>query len=753
MISLSLVLTLTLAVDDPRVDLVRLQLENRPAEARSLAAELLQERPDWAKTNGVDYLYAHLLDSEGQVQQAGDAFARVLSGSSPLEPFSRYRLALLQERLQHPEVAAGLVATLLEKGVPGSLVTRCVALLRRTLAQGGDCRLLTNLDPARFPTPDRRQLALAKALCDSKGADPEAGRRQLIDLLEEEIEDETAREAVEALDKGVQKSSTPASQLLVGLTFHQHREFPRAIRYIEGALRRMEQQGRRLPWSREMEARYAVARSHFWQQQYTEATKKFTALAEETQIPRERAKMLYQAGRSHELQGEWQEAANHFREAFNADATGGWAPAALISALRLEWRTGNEEAALGLFRLLQRKQQWRRNAAQAALFLASSDLVQGRGDRARAWLDFADGADRRRLWFEIYYWRGRLHEVEGAAGEALESYLRMLRRDRHHPLSQLAHGRLGRPSLAPLTRRTGLRLARSREIGDLHGAWLLLGDQDPTGIRSRLTLQQLFAADRQVAPFLSLDPTPVEGWPLWRTSLREPEEILLSVGVWREGASRMRRHFPVSDESLAVASSRILAGAEEHTHSLRIAQILQQRVPTGLPFDLLPDHFRRLLYPDAYGSLIRRQSTRFGVEPALLSAIIRQESHFNPNALSAASARGLSQFVMPTAESLAQDLGLGRLQPADLYKPPVSITLGAAYLDQLGELFGDLRPAVVAAYNAGEAQARLWQRHCFSQEPEEYISKVGFRQTSDYVEKVLRNYSHYQNIYGAELAP
>jgi soluble lytic murein transglycosylase len=77
----------------------------------------------------------------------------------------------------------------------------------------------------------------------------------------------------------------------------------------------------------------------------------------------------------------------------------------------------------------------------------------------------------------------------------------------------------------------------------------------------------------------------------------------------------------------------------------------------------------------------------------------------------------------------------------------VAIALGASYLGNLAARFQGREEVMVAAYNAGEEQAALWLRYCFSQEPEEYLSKVGFRETRAYAQRVLASRAHYAALY------
>jgi soluble lytic murein transglycosylase len=96
---------------------------------------------------------------------------------------------------------------------------------------------------------------------------------------------------------------------------------------------------------------------------------------------------------------------------------------------------------------------------------------------------------------------------------------------------------------------------------------------------------------------------------------------------------------------------------------------------------------------------------------------------------------------------LAQKIGMGQVGPLELQEPPTAIELGAVYLAELQTRTGGQIPAMVASYNAGEAQADLWQLHCFTEDPAEYLTKVGFTETRNYVDRVLRGHATYRELY------
>ena len=739
---LALALLLAAGEADPRLPLVELQLEQRHAAALTRLATLIDEDRPRADRLGLHYLHGHLLEALGRQSEAEEAFAATLAGTPGLSAYGRFRLAASQARAGHPEVAAGLLATLLGSNPPPPLVRDATRLLVRSLERGGDCRLLRRHTLWRLPRPEARQVELAAADCSRREGDEETALAGLDGLLVTDQVDEIARQAASRL----LELDPPAGGLLlkVGMVLHQHRDFTRSNLLIRQALDLLAHSS--LPDDELGEALYALARNSFWLGEYEQAAAGFGALAERPYPAERAARALYQQGRSLELQGLWSDASTSYRQAYVADPAGDWAAAALISAMRIEWRGGAEEPALDAYRLLRERRQWRGLTARAALYLAASDIVRGRSERAASWLATAEGHAGTPT-VETAYWRGRLAEAEGRAEQALALYLRAMRADLYHPLGQAAAARLT-GELGELARQRARRQAASESSRELYEAWLVLGDRAPDGQAARRKLLALLERDPRVVTLRQTRLVPPREWPLWQSRLRHPEEMLLALGLWQQGAPAVMRHFPVSDLSLAYTGSRLLSEGGRTARSLYVADLIARRAPAGMPQRLLPEGLRRLLYPFPYRQSITREADRRRTDPYLLAAIIREESRFDPEALSSASARGLTQFILPTARRLAATVELPAISADDLHRPELSIALGAAYLAELSELFDGRDHMVVAAYNAGEPQARLWRSYCFSFEPAEYFSKVGFPQTRGYLAKVLASRAQYAELYG-----
>lgn len=726
---------------DPRIEWVSLQRAGRLEEALASVERFLRSEPT-GETLGAHYLRGRLLFDLGRLEPGAAALAAGLGADPALEPFTRYRLAKTEVALGHPEVAAGLLATLLSKRPPTQLAERGAELLALTLKRGGDCRLLTAISSWKLSAASDRLLRLRRADC-VRVDDAAAADRELLDLLGEETSDGVALEAAETLALSLAEPDGEAA-LAIAMAFFGQRRFDKALEFFAFALA-ASAGAPAATQGGDYDTQYAVGRSYFWLGEHRRAAEAFGDLATVTKKRETRARAHYQRGRSFELVGDAAAASAAFQDSFDAESDGSWAAAALTSMLRLEWLAGEEGKALSLYAKLGGRRRWQGSQARAGLFLAASDLVRDRGDRARAWLDVAVGAQGAHL-PEVAYWQGRLAEVQGDSSRAVQRYRAALLDDPFDPWAREARARLASSTLAPWAERAAAGLSASGAERDLLAAWLLA----PTREDSTATLGLLRSRLATRAPeraFMELAALPTERWPLWHGTPRRAEDRLLSVGDWELGLPAVAAHFPLDEAPLAMTRARVLAEHGLTRASILAAELLSRQAPDALPAVLWPEDLSRLLYPMAYGAFLREEATDAALDPRFLAALIREESRFDAQATSAAAARGLTQFVLPTARRLGLILGLGTLDADALHRPEISIRLGAAYLAELGARFGDRKHRMLAAYNAGELQAELWGDYCFSDEPAEYLTKVGFRETRNYLRKVLRSYAWYRELY------
>ena len=125
---------------------------------------------------------------------------------------------------------------------------------------------------------------------------------------------------------------------------------------------------------------------------------------------------------------------------------------------------------------------------------------------------------------------------------------------------------------------------------------------------------------------------------------------------------------------------------------------------------------------------------------------MRQESLFDPAARSPANAWGLMQLLPETAGRVN---GGRPVDPGALVQPELNVRLGAAYFDALLNRFGGDLVKAIAAYNGGEAAVEKWEARFPGAEPDEFVEDITFRETRDYVKRVMANYRAYQQLYRA----
>ena len=154
---------------------------------------------------------------------------------------------------------------------------------------------------------------------------------------------------------------------------------------------------------------------------------------------------------------------------------------------------------------------------------------------------------------------------------------------------------------------------------------------------------------------------------------------------------------------------------------------------------VVPDDLRHysLRFPLHHEAEIRRQSQVNGLDPAWVAAQTRAESSFMPKARSHADARGLMQLLPGTGQLTAKRLGTPWLGGESLYDPETNLRLGTAYLRQMLDRFGGLPYLAIAAYNAGPAPVERWRLARAQLEPDFFIESIPYKETRDYVARVL----------------
>ena len=149
----------------------------------------------------------------------------------------------------------------------------------------------------------------------------------------------------------------------------------------------------------------------------------------------------------------------------------------------------------------------------------------------------------------------------------------------------------------------------------------------------------------------------------------------------------------------------------------------------------------RLRYPLRYGAIVRGHSRNYQLDPALLAAVIYQESKFRAHARSSSGAIGLMQLLPDTAKGIAIHTGGTKFRVSDLDDPEINVRYGAWYLRHLLDKYGDVDTAL-AAYNAGQENVDHWRADG---------AGIPFAETRHYVKRVEHLKTLYRKGYRQEL--
>jgi soluble lytic murein transglycosylase len=375
-----------------------------------------------------------------------------------------------------------------------------------------------------------------------------------------------------------------------------------------------------------------------------------------------------------------------------------WAEEALLSLANNYQKDARDEEALPHWRRLLAAYPDGRYVERAAWRVAWADY------RARRFTSAAETLERvARLRIETWatpgflYWAARSRAALGQADRARQLYEETVRRFKY-----AYHGLRARDALARLPRRT---------------------------------------APAAVASLAPLDPAPADDVPEpTRTRVRQ----LLLIGRLAEASTELRP-FESSPKARATVAWTLFRRGQLRPAIVAMKRAYPQWVSEA--GDRLPDEVWRILFPIQFKDALSAKAAAEGLDPALLAALILQESSFDPQALSRAGARGLMQVIPATGRKLARDMRVP-FRRASLHDPKTSLDFGTLYLRQMMERYDGRPERMLAAYNAGPHRVDAWTLLRPGQSAEEFVESIPFTETRAYVMLILAAREHYRRLYG-----
>jgi soluble lytic murein transglycosylase-like protein len=161
------------------------------------------------------------------------------------------------------------------------------------------------------------------------------------------------------------------------------------------------------------------------------------------------------------------------------------------------------------------------------------------------------------------------------------------------------------------------------------------------------------------------------------------------------------------------------------------------------------DALGRLQYPIAFGRELWPQCQQWNLDPYLVLAIMRQESIYNPDALSHTGAIGLMQFIKGTGAKVSAMLKEPFFSPQTLFNPSINLRYSAYYLRILNDRFGGNFAIAVASYNGGPHHMSRAHRATLGElKLDAFVEFIPRKEPRDYVKKVIGHYQRYVELYG-----
>lgn len=615
-----------------------------------------------------------------------------------------------------PDRAVALVVPAFDRGYPWPLREAASRVARSAVENGVEPPSRSSLESSlrRLPRSLRRELELSLALTDQDG-----GRARLERLLAASTRDLVALQAAEALAKS--DRPTPKERWRIAKTLYRHAMYDRAAPMLEQLI---EIRDSAVPRD---EAAFLRGRCAFRRGRWAEAIDWYRKALAWERSHEKKANIEIHIGRCLELDGDLDAAVDAAVRAVRLKTTDD--RRLFLARLRLR-RNESELAEQGIARLRSRT-----NRARGEVMLAVDAMRRGENAAAlrrlekvkrapwavpaavlAAGLAAAGGDDRAALdllgrvdgsvdgfWVE----QARI-SMSGLAQTEIESW----RREREQDVKDSDEGSLWR-SL---------------------GRWAVL-EPDPGELRMLRGMVDAAFASLGSAAAAEFSPGLAAG--LWKIGL-ENEAARWDPGGWPRG----------NPPASAWTASQLLVNGYPW-RSTRVADGAWRQAGSEVPTNVLPENLRRALYPLPEPQLIRRAAEEGGVHWSLLAGVAREESRWDPGALSAAGARGLVQLMPATGAAVAEASGIPFESADDLFDPQLNLRLGAVELGRLIETFGGRWAPAVAAYNAGEVQARLWLDQCGPDCTNAlYLMNISFSSTRAYTAGVLSAAVSYGELYG-----
>jgi soluble lytic murein transglycosylase len=366
----------------------------------------------------------------------------------------------------------------------------------------------------------------------------------------------------------------------------------------------------------------------------------------------------------------------------------------------------------------------RRDYETAVPFYAEIYQRQKNGSRSpythwkTAWLTYRMGKkdDARKLFeeqLEMYpasaevpaaiYWRGRMAEDDGDKPLARAYYQKLAENYRYFYYGNLARERMSK-----------------------------LGDE---------------VVDPPLLDKLPRPAAPPQNWDAPADNVRaEKAQLLANAALYDFAVAEMQAASAGSPPWEARSVAEIYSEQGSYIHAI---ETLKRAVPGYFTAEIpqIPQPVWENLFPRPFWEELKRDSAANQLDPHLVASLIRQESEFNPAAISRANAMGLMQLLPSVGKGLAREMKIKHFSPDELLAANTNLLLGTRYFKHMVDHYDGQVEYALAAYNAGEDRVDDWRKNGNFADVEEFVESIPFTETREYVQAIMRNAALYKLLY------
>ncbi|NIP38900.1 MAG: transglycosylase SLT domain-containing protein [Candidatus Dadabacteria bacterium] len=212
--------------------------------------------------------------------------------------------------------------------------------------------------------------------------------------------------------------------------------------------------------------------------------------------------------------------------------------------------------------------------------------------------------------------------------------------------------------------------------------------------------------------------------------------LLIELGILEDALLEVRHlHKAAKSVSDFIDLSILYGKANDFYNAIQVVQGINH-----------PDALR-LSYPQGYSEIVHKYSKLYGVDEYIIYSIMREESRYQKDVVSPAKAIGLMQLIPDTGRKTAKELGIKDYSKKKLYDPETNIRLGSYYFKKVLDEFGGNVFFALGGYNAGPHRIYQWKKRFPGLNMDEFVEEVPFRETRNYIRRVLRSYGAYKALY------